>query len=48
MDEFMEDTESMTDVDDGDLCFILTMLHASLQKLTHTHGLPQELDTLLQ
>jgi hypothetical protein len=46
--QFMRETESFYNIDEADLCFIRTILHASLQKLTHTNGLQQELDTLLQ
>ena len=45
VDEVMEDTESMTDVDDVDLCFILTLLYASVQELTSSHFVQSELNS---
>ena len=44
----MDETESFSDIDEADLCFILTILHDSLQKLTNTHVRQQELDAMLQ
>jgi hypothetical protein len=45
MDEVMEETESMSDVDDVDLCFILTLLYAIVQELTSSYFVQSELNS---
>ena len=45
---FIEVVDSFSEYDDADVFLILSVLHASLQKLTHLNVLQQELDTLFQ
>jgi hypothetical protein len=47
-DNFTDATESMTDVDDVNLCFILTLLYARVQELTSSYFVQSELNSLIQ